>query len=138
MNNKRIRILRGTAANINTHKNEVLEAGQPLYNLTTGELKVGNGTSAIKDVNNIVASGLKNINDSTVGITAGVNKVEVHENLTSPEKKDIGTSAEKWNNAYAEKFIGDVEASNVKTAIADIGKWEITVEGTSLVFTYKG
>ena len=59
-NKKSIQFLRGTSAAI-SNSTETLEAGQPLYNTTTGELYVGDGSATqIKNQTGITANKTKN------------------------------------------------------------------------------
>ena len=46
-NNKAIQFLRGTRDNIVKNKNQILEAGQPLYNLDDNYLTIGNGEDGV-------------------------------------------------------------------------------------------
>lgn len=123
-NNKRIKILRGTNETIEAHKNDVLEKGQPLYNLDTRLLRVGDGESTIEENTGIGAQSLVDIN--------GDQYLEMLESGL-----DCNTSLDMNSNKI--NNVSSLTSDEVNAETLFIGDWELdTSDTTSIVFKYRG
>ena len=123
-NNKRIQVLRGTNETIEAHKDDVLLKGQPLYNLDTKLLRVGDGESTIEENTGIGAQSLVDV--------AGDQYLEMLDSGL-----DCNTSLDMNNNRI--NGVSSLTTDEVNTETLYVGKWELDASNeTSILFKYRG